>query len=94
MDNALYQIDSSTRSKVIQNLGARHLCAILLSMLLIYGVLLVVYRLYLSPIAAIPGPKLAALTEWYEFYYHLIKNGQFGRAVERMHDKYGEPLNV
>lgn len=73
-----------------RELNVQNLCVGLAAVFLLYGVLLVVYRLYLSPIAAFPGPKLAAATEWYEFYYHLVKDGQFGRAVERMHEKYGE----
>lgn len=77
-----------------RDIGARDLAAGFLAMLLIYGILLVVYRLYFSPIAAFPGPKLAAATEWYEFYYYIVKNGQFGHAVERMHEKYGETADV
>ena len=66
------------------------LSAALLAVLLIYTILLVVYRLRFSPIAAFPGPKLAAATEWYEFYYHIVKNGQFGHTIQKLHDIYGE----
>jgi hypothetical protein len=51
-----------------------------------YGIGLVVYRLFLSPISRFPGPKLAATTEWYEFYFQLVKDGQWGNQVKRMHD--------
>ena len=49
----------------------------------------IIYRLYLSPIAKFPGRKLAALTLWYEFYYDVIKGGQYVWEIEKMHQKYG-----
>ena len=48
------------------------------------------YRLYLSPIAGFPGPKLAALTSWYEAYYDIIGKGSYIFEIEKMHRKYGE----
>lgn len=57
-----------------------------------YGVGLVIYRLYFSPIAHFPGPKLAAATSWYEFYYQYFLDGKYIFAIEKMHNKYGECL--
>ena len=52
---------------------------------------LVFYRLCLSPLAAFPGPKLTAMTAWYESYCELIKGGggQFVFQIKRWHDEYG-----
>jgi hypothetical protein len=47
------------------------------------------YRLFLHPLAGFPGPKLAALTRWYEGYYDVIKNGQYTFKIAEMHRKYG-----
>jgi hypothetical protein len=48
------------------------------------------WRLYLSPVAKFPGPKLAAVTFWYEFYHDVVRGGQYVYEVERMHQKYGQ----
>ena len=49
----------------------------------------VVYRLFLSPLAAIPGPKLAALTSWFELYYDVVLPGQYVFKIKEMHKQYG-----
>ena len=57
----------------------------------IYWASLIVYRLYLSPLAKFPGPKLAGLTWWTEAYYELFKGdgGQFPFQYQKWHQKYG-----
>lgn len=47
------------------------------------------YRLYLSPVAKFPGPKLAGLTFWYEFYYDVIKRGNYTFKIRELHKQYG-----
>lgn len=59
-----------------------------------YTIFLTVYRLYFSPISHIPGPKLAAATWWYEFYYQVIKGGQFYKEVVRLHEQYGPIVRI
>ena len=56
-----------------------------------YPVLLVIYRLTLHPLAKYPGPRIAAATKWYEFYYDCIKGGGglFSYEIDRMHEYYG-----
>lgn len=48
------------------------------------------YRLYLHPLAHIPGPKLAAISRAYEFYYDVVRNGKYIWEIEKMHELYGE----
>jgi hypothetical protein len=52
---------------------------------------LAIYRLFLHPLAKVPGPKLAAFTSWHEFYYDCIKGGggQHAFKMREMHDTYG-----
>ncbi len=57
--------------------------------LLLYYVGLAIYRLYLSPTAKFPGPKLAGVTLWYEFYYDVVCGGQYHKKIVELHEEYG-----
>ena len=73
---------SSQRSTVLVTLAV--------GLFFLYLLTLAIYRLYLSPLAKFPGPKLAALTQWVETY-HELKNpgGQFIWVYQKWHEKYG-----
>ncbi|KAA6414183.1 MAG: P450 monooxygenase [Lasallia pustulata] len=63
-------------------------------LLLFYTVYGAVYRLYLSPVSKFPGPRLAALTFWYEFYYDVVKRGQYTWKIRDLHRQYGPVVRV
>ncbi|KAH6842952.1 cytochrome P450 [Chaetomium sp. MPI-CAGE-AT-0009] len=67
--------------------------------LIVFLVLLVsvsvgIYRVYLSPLAKIPGPKLAALTYLYEAYYEVWLGGKYFLRVTEMHKQYGPIVRI
>ena len=53
-----------------------------------------IYRMYLSPVASFPGPRLAALTFWYEFYYDVIKHGRYTWKIGELHTLYGPIVRI
>lgn len=59
-----------------------------------YGIVLAIYRLYCSPISHFPGPKLAAATFWYQFYYDVILGGQYVWNTRELHKKYGPVVRI
>ncbi|EER24680.1 Cytochrome P450 family protein [Coccidioides posadasii C735 delta SOWgp] len=61
---------------------------------LVYVTAVVVYRLWLSPLSKFPGPKLAAATRWYEFYYDAICHGKYTFEIIKMHEKYGPIVRI
>lgn len=61
---------------------------IIASTLLASAVYTAVYRLVFHPLAHFPGPRLAALTYCYEYYFDLGKNG-YTFKLKSLHEKYG-----
>ncbi|KAJ9613905.1 hypothetical protein H2200_002041 [Cladophialophora chaetospira] len=59
-----------------------------------YSIGKVIYRLYLSPVAHFPGPRLAAVTYWYEFYYDVVLGGQYTFHIIELHKKYGPVVRI
>jgi len=57
--------------------------------LLCYLTGLACYRLFIHPLARFPGPKLAAVTRWFEAYYDVVQNGRYTFKIQEMHKKYG-----
>jgi hypothetical protein len=67
---------------------------IIISLFLLYLLALGTYRLYLSPLSRIPGPRLAALTWWYEFYYDIVLGGQYTFKIISLHRQYGPIIRI
>lgn len=55
----------------------------------LYAASLLVYRLFLSPLAKFPGPKFSAICGWVETYYDVFQGGQFSNQVDQWHEQYG-----
>ncbi|KAF9019732.1 cytochrome P450 [Hymenopellis radicata] len=55
---------------------------------------LVLYRLYFHPLRSFPGPRLAAITDFYQGYYASWKNGMYVKRVEELHHIYGPVVRV
>ncbi|MCJ1402024.1 hypothetical protein MMC11_005243 [Xylographa trunciseda] len=61
---------------------------------LLYILSVSIYRLYLSPLANIPGPRLAAVASCYEFYHEHVKHGRYEWKIRDMHKKYGPLVRI
>ena len=59
---------------------------------ILYTFVLVIYRLFFHPLAAIPGPRLASATYLYEWYYDLWLGGQYHFKLKELHKAYGTSL--
>ena len=58
------------------------------ALIFLYRALVIIYRLFLSPLAKFPGPKLAAATSWYEAFFDL-RSKNFPDVLSDLHDTYG-----
>ena len=53
--------------------------------------LLVAYRLAAHPLARFPGPRLAAVSGLFLFYYDVVLGGKLHLELQRLHARYGDP---
>lgn len=88
LDTEAISLKGETRAIIIQMYSLSWQDASTLVIALLGG--LVFHRLFLHPLSRYPGPKLAAITRWYEGYYDVIKNGQYTFKIKELHRKYGE----
>jgi hypothetical protein len=63
--------------------------ACVLGLAIPWAVAITLYRLYLHPLSAFPGPALAGATGWYETYYEVYKRGKMVEKLEALHKRYG-----
>lgn len=78
-------------SASMDTISSLQLLALVVACYTLYGV---IYRLYLCPVASFPGPKLAALTFWYEFYYDIITPGRYTWKIAELHKQYGPIIRI
>ena len=50
----------------------------------------IITRLYFHPLSKFPGPRVAALTRWYEFYHDVLRDGTYVKYYPELHNKLGE----
>lgn len=60
----------------------------------LYLILRSLYRLFLSPLSSIPGPRFAAITVHYQTYYNIVKGGQFLFKLRDLHQLYGPIVRI
>ncbi|KAK0189785.1 cytochrome P450 [Armillaria mellea] len=66
--------------------------AILASTLLILARYL--YQYLNHPLRHYPGPRIAALSKWYKFYFDVLQDGGFLEHLEKLHIQYGPVVRV
>jgi hypothetical protein len=89
----LYVFGERISISTMQNISSLfQYAAPVIGLSVLYTAGLYTYRLYFHPLRKFPGPKLAACTNWYEFYYDVIQQGQFTAHLQDLHKQYGTAL--
>jgi hypothetical protein len=68
--------------------------AYLVGAYVLYQLFKCLYRVTLHRLAKFPGPRFAAITYKYEFYYDGIKGGAYTKKIAELHQKFGMPRDL
>jgi hypothetical protein len=74
------------------NLSTLEFIIYLLGLSSIWLAATIVYRLYLHPLAHVPGPKLAAITNLYGLYFSVVGGSRFYIQIQKLHEEYGTEI--
>ncbi|KAI0848996.1 putative elymoclavine monooxygenase [Daldinia vernicosa] len=55
-------------------------------------VITIFHRIYIHPLRKIPGPTLAAASDFYGFYHNFFKGGGYSKRFRDFHVRYGSPV--
>nr|AFO67561.1 elymoclavine monooxygenase [Epichloe inebrians] len=55
-------------------------------------VMIGIYNIYFHPLRNVPGPKLAALTNFYAFYWNWIRDEGYSRQFQSLHTYYNSSV--
>ncbi|KKK12917.1 hypothetical protein P175DRAFT_0528276 [Aspergillus ochraceoroseus IBT 24754] len=58
---------------------------LLLGIFIAPGIWTAIQRLYFHPLRHIPGPRLAAISDWYGYWYNVFGNGSYIKSFPDLH---------
>ena len=93
IDSQLNRVLICTQS-LISKLTPWNIAAGFLAILAVRVVAALIYRLYFHPLANVPGPRIAAMTRGYEFYYQALQHTKFPQKVKELHKQYGPIVRI
>ncbi|MCJ1401199.1 hypothetical protein MMC11_004411 [Xylographa trunciseda] len=70
------------------------IAACIVGYLVIKIIVTMVYRLYFHPLAKVPGPRIAAVTREYEFWYQGLQHTKFPAKIKELHKQYGPIVRI
>lgn len=92
LSTILYNLASTQPSTMTSNTEIATYSLLILALSSLIHTLL--SRLLFHPLHSIPGPRLAALTYWYDCYFDLIKAGQYAFNIKQLHAHYDPFIRV
>ncbi|KAI1214327.1 putative elymoclavine monooxygenase [Annulohypoxylon truncatum] len=69
----------------------QHFLIALAAVFVVPAIIAIIHRVYIHPLRHIPGPLLAAVTDFYGFY-HNFKGGGYSKLFRDLHKKHASPV--